>query len=128
MRGREDINDYQLNQILNSQILQLQSEINNLNVKNNNLQTTYDELYQLYQSGQTEIEELNNKIIELTDLLRIEQAMSNLLSDGYYLAAHVSSIVNDTIIWEVDEIPKRTNFFVGEVVRIENNSIIENYH
>ena len=115
------------NQILNSQILQLQSEINNLNVKSTNLQTNYDQLYQLYQAGQTEIEELNNKIIELADLLRIEQAMSNSLSDGYYLAAQVSSIVNDSIIWEVDEIPKRIDFFVGEVVKIENNSIVENY-
>lgn len=115
------------NQILNSQLSQLQSEINNLNTKNSNLQNSYDDLNQLYQSGQFTIEDLNTKIIELADLLRTEQAINNNLSDGYYLASQFSRIINDTLSWE-SEFPTRVDFFLGEVVKVEDNSIVENYH
>ena len=115
------------NLTLNNQINQLNQLVNSLNTKNSNIQASFDELNNAYQNSLNTISQLNQKIIELTDLLRIEQAINNSISDGYYLIGQVSYTINDSLIWEIDEIPKRTNFFLGGVAKVENGNISENY-
>ena len=94
------------NLTLSNQINQLNTLVNNLNVKNANIQASFDEINNAYQNSLNTIAELNQQILELTDLLIAEQALNSSISDGYYFINEVSYTINDTLIWEVDEIQK----------------------
>ena len=115
------------NLTLSNQINQLNTLVNNLNVKNANIQASFDEINNAYQNSLNTIAELNQQILELTDLLIAEQALNSSISDGYYFINEISYTINDTLIWEVDEIPKRINFNLGNVVKVENSDITEDY-
>lgn len=133
---------------LNISINKLYQDYNQGLIRIQELENSYNTLYTAYLNGLTQIDELeklnediknenlnlksikdelNGLVLNLSDLLKIQEAKDTGITDGYYYVKGYSLVENDSIIWENVIDKTTTPPFLLPIIKVENGEIIADY-